>query len=1317
MEEGARSCERSGTVVKSRNSSGCLIVRKKGDGVSGIGSSGSRKVFESKKEKKRPRLIPSDSGSSDELLLEPFRGSIGHGVNQVHNGSIGFDKGLIEESKIGRKRNRLEHVKRNRVVCGNDEGGMETKRSKLDVFEFNEYDGNEMMDEDLDEDELDGRRFLGSKSMARSGALRAFETGSSRHAGVDRKKHSFFDSGDSLSGERNRGAEYSNKNRFEMKRDGAARLPDSLIREKLRVPSDEAIRLQGKNGVLKVMVNKKNNVGGSTKSYDRRKVEENRKDSSLGDTAKGGLLIHPSSYSEPKLLEKPGSAIRTEKGQLNVRKSLPSKKSKAGDSDSDDSDASLRLASDNVGTTSVSTARARYGGGRTHQTAKLSPPRCKEGKVRRGSGTEKQLLRERIRKMLINAGWTIDYRPRRNRDYLDAVYINPTGTAYWSIIKAYDALQKQLDFEDNSFKPSGDSSPFTPISEEVLSKLTRQTRKKIEKEMKKKQREGGWSENAKGVAVRNSATTKKHTESSDSGGHEEKLSSFIRHNGRSLKGRPHEIDYVNVSNSTSSTYKGATKHDRIERLSSASNSRVLLGRKSRKIGRCTLLVRSSGKGQHLETDGFVPYTGKRTLLSWMIDSGTVQLSEKVQYMNRRRTRIMLEGWITRDGIHCGCCSKILTVSKFEIHAGSKLRQPFQNIFLESGDSLLQCQLEAWNRQEESERCGFHHVDTDGDDPNDDTCGICADGGDLICCDGCPSTFHLSCLHIQMPSPGDWHCPNCSCKFCGVLDGNFSQGNDITVGALLRCSLCQKKYHESCIPENDAVPMGSSTLPTSFCGKNCRELYERLQKFLGVKHELEAGFTWSLIHRTDPDSDTSLRGFPQRVECNSKLAVALSIMDECFLPIFDRRSGINLIHNVLYNCGSNFSRLDYSGFYTAILEKGDEIISAASIRIHGTQLAEMPFIGTRHIYRRQGMCRRLFCAIEPALSSLKVKRLIIPAISDLMHTWTGVFGFNPLEESHKQEMRSLNMLAFPGMDMLQKQLLEQETTEANITASTGARTIGFKGNYCSANDLVTKSDMDSSVEHDLHVCNDAKLHDTDWINDKGGTADSVTDLATKSDLDSSVGHDLHVCNDDDVHDADAINDKVAATDSAIDVATKSDVESSACLHGGNGMLGVDGMNDKVAGADSTTALATKSVVDTSVANGLHLCSDNGILDSDGINHKAAAADSGLLAVDLPSNDISPMSCSSDAPWDNFQVLAEGNVCSSSQLRDKFAESVSVGKPFLPSDVDDNVLEMEKHAPDSTIKHTIRSSAVVEAGAPEGNIEAASVEITRDSPECV
>lgn len=81
-----------------------------------------------------------------------------------------------------------------------------------------------------------------------------------------------------------------------------------------------------------------------------------------------------------------------------------------------------------------------------------------------------------------------------------------------------------------------------------------------------------------------------------------------------------------------------------------------------------------------------------------------------------------------------------------------------------------------------------------------------------------------------------------------------------------------------------------------------QLFEKLKKYLGVKHEIEGGYSWSLIHRVDTDSKFNSQLSAQRIENNSKLAVGLAIMDECFLPIIDRRSGINLIRNVLYNCG-------------------------------------------------------------------------------------------------------------------------------------------------------------------------------------------------------------------------------------------------------------------------------------------------------------------------------------------------------------------------------------------------------------------------------
>ncbi len=46
--------------------------------------------------------------------------------------------------------------------------------------------------------------------------------------------------------------------------------------------------------------------------------------------------------------------------------------------------------------------------------------------------------------------------------------------------------------------------------------------------------------------------------------------------------------------------------------------------------------------------------------------------------------------------------------------------------------------------------------------NRNICSICRDGGDLLLCDNCPKSFHMTCLKLKASDipPEKWYCPCC-----------------------------------------------------------------------------------------------------------------------------------------------------------------------------------------------------------------------------------------------------------------------------------------------------------------------------------------------------------------------------------------------------------------------------------------------------------------------------------------------------------------------------------------------------------------------------
>ncbi|KAK3003813.1 hypothetical protein RJ639_018957, partial [Escallonia herrerae] len=440
------------------------------------------------------------------------------------------------------------------------------------------------------------------------------------------------------------------------------------------------------------------------------------------------------------------------------------------------------------------------------------------------------------------------------------------------------------------------------------------------------------------------------------------------------------------------------------------------------------VLRSSKKARIASSSHHTP----RTVLSWLIDNNVVLPRAKVHYRGRKNGCTMAEGRVTREGIKCSCCQDVFTLSKFESHAGSCNHRPAANIYLEDGRSLLECQLHlkhdlnARNSRMKSCKVKSNRYNSN----NDYICSVCHYGGELVLCDQCPSSFHTSCLGLKKVPDGDWFCPSCCCRICG--ERRLSENSELSVdNRVLTCYQCEHQYHVGCLKEKGITVLDSFASGNWFCNKSCKQIYLGLSKLLGKP--ISVGFdnlTWTLLkHIKSNGCEHYASDIEDMTENYSKLNVALGVMHECFEPVKEPRTRRDLVEDVIFGSWSELNRLNFQGFYTVLLERNDELISVATVRVYGDKVAEVPLVGTRFQYRRLGMCRVLMNELEKKLMELGVERLVLPAIPSVLHTWTTSFGFSKMRESERLNFLAYTFLDFQGTIMCQKHLMKIPSTES------------------------------------------------------------------------------------------------------------------------------------------------------------------------------------------------------------------------------------------------------------------------------------------------
>ena len=472
----------------------------------------------------------------------------------------------------------------------------------------------------------------------------------------------------------------------------------------------------------------------------------------------------------------------------------------------------------------------------------------------------------------------------------------------------------------------------------------------------------------------------------------------------------------------------------------------------------------------------------------LIKKGVISDGEIVFYRNQRTMEILNVGVVDANTglVLCSRTGHNVNTAIFEKNAGSSAKKPCTNMYTSDGSNLqalseylegnpttksdtgLSSVKRSERKRQQTTKAKHSKAalakSTKASaakqfplemtlDWNDDLCRVCSDGGELICCEGCPAAFHKECVGLSKIPEGDWFCPACRCCVCQqsqVCGTSAGAGRSVSGGldknTMMICDQCEREFHAGCIdPGMTRLPKGDW-----FCGAECRDVNKRMNAMcrggeIPVTTGRDGLYFLFLDGRGRAKRDSVAAVLLNQINGDAEKKKRLikkcaEVIGECFLPMKDAKTQKNLLPLLVRarTCPPH----DFTGFRCFVLLKKDldgasrppaggpstcegpnddgEVVCVATVRLFSRECAEMPFIAVPWSHRGQRYSTKAMSLIEDNLRAMGVRNLVLPALGEIKEFWERK-GFSSCTPQMRKSLLQYRILCFPGCTLMVKKL--------------------------------------------------------------------------------------------------------------------------------------------------------------------------------------------------------------------------------------------------------------------------------------------------------